>query len=67
MRRFLKLLAVAGALAGGLFYRRSFRPRRERLEVYFDDGTMSSYGEGSPEAARALPVARRILAAARRA
>jgi len=66
MRRFLKLAGLAGgALAGTVFYRRSLRPRRERLEVYFEDGTLTSYGEGSPEAERVLPIARRVLADAR--
>jgi hypothetical protein len=68
MRR--KLLALAGfatgALAGTVLYRRSAGARRERLDVYFDDGSMVSFGEGSPEAERLLPVARRLLGAARR-
>jgi hypothetical protein len=65
-----KLLALAGfaggALAGAVFYRRSSGSRRERLDVYFDDGSMVSFGEGSPESERLLPVAHRLLAAARR-
>jgi len=65
-RRLLKLLGVAGgAAAGAVFYRRSLRGRPDRLEVYFEDGTLTSYGEGSPEADRVLPVARRLLATAR--
>ena len=66
MRRFLKLAGLAGgALAGAVFYRRSLRPRRERLEIYFEDGTLSSFGEGSPEAERVLPLARGVIARAR--
>jgi hypothetical protein len=34
--------------------------------VYFDDGSMVSLVEGSPEADKLLPVARDVLAAARR-
>ena len=64
MRRRLVALAglASGALAGTALYRRSLGARRERLDVYFDDGTMSSYGESSPEAARPLEIARRLLA-----
>ncbi len=35
--------------------------RRERVDVYFDDGSMVSLAEGSPEAATVLPLARRFL------
>ncbi len=68
MRR--KLLALAGfatgAFAGTFLYRRTAGARRARLDVYFDDGSMVSFGEGSPEAERLLPTARRLLATARR-
>ena len=68
MRR--KLLALAGfatgAVAGTFLYRRTAGTRRERLDVYFDDGSMVSFGEGSPETDRLVPVARRLIAAARR-
>ncbi|HTO26648.1 MAG TPA: hypothetical protein VMJ49_12140 [Gaiellaceae bacterium] len=65
-----KALALAGfatgLLAGTLFYRRSSARRRDRLDVYFADGSMVSFVEGSPEAERLLPLARQALAAARR-
>jgi len=65
-----KLLTLAGfatgALAGSIVYRRSLGRRRDRLDVYFDDGSMVSLVEGSPEADRLLPVARGLLATARR-
>lgn len=65
-RRLLGLAGFAtGAVAGTALYRRSLGRRRERLDVYFEDGTMVSYGEHSPEAERLLPVARRLLAAPR--
>ncbi len=68
MRR--KLLALVGfltgILAGAALYRRSAGRRSDRLDVYFDDGSMVSFVEGSPEAERLLPVARGMLAAARR-
>ena len=67
MRRKLLALAgfVGGALAGTVAYRRSAGRRRDRLEVYFDDGSMVSLVEGAPDADRLLPVARDLLAAAR--
>jgi hypothetical protein len=66
-RRVLTLAGFAsGALAGTALYRRSFGRRRERVDVYFDDGTMVSYGESAPEAERILALAGRILATARR-
>ncbi len=66
-RKFLSLLGFGtGLFAGSFFYRRSTSRRRERVDVYFDDGSMVSLVEGSPEAATLLPVAREVLAAARR-
>jgi len=66
-RKFLTLLGfVTGMFAGGVLYRRSTSRRRERLDLYFDDGSMVSFVEGSPEAERLLPVARDVIAAARR-
>jgi hypothetical protein len=69
MRRRLVALAgfVSGALAGTAAYRRWFGTSRERLDVYFDDGSFITFGGGSAEAARLLPLARRVLVAARRA
>jgi hypothetical protein len=66
-RKFLTLLGfVTGMFAGSVLYRRSTSRRRERLDLYFDDGSMVSFVEGSPEAERLLPVARDVIAAARR-
>jgi hypothetical protein len=58
-------LLAAGSLAGTIFYRRHVARRRERVDVYFEDGSMVSLTEGSPEAATVLPLAHRILEAAR--
>jgi hypothetical protein len=68
VRRKLLTLAgfLGGAFAGTVVYRRSAGRRRDRLDVYFDDGSMVSLVEGAPEADRLLPVARSLLAAARR-
>jgi hypothetical protein len=38
---------------------------RGRVDVYFDDGSFVTFGAGSPEAERLLPLARQVLAAAR--
>jgi hypothetical protein len=66
-RRFLALLGFAtGVFAGSVLFRRSFAKRRDRVDVYFDDGSMVSFAEGSQEAAKLLPVARDVLGAARR-
>jgi hypothetical protein len=54
----------AGAVAGTLLYRRGTRSRRERIALYFADGSMVSLAEGAPPTATLLPIARRILDAA---
>jgi hypothetical protein len=59
------LLLAAGSLGGAIFYRRRVAARRERVDVYFDDGSMRSFAEGSPEAADLLPVAHRLIETAR--
>lgn len=65
-RRFLALAGFAsGALAGTAAYRRWFGPGRERVEVYFEDGSFVTFGAGSREGARLLPLARQVLTAAR--
>lgn len=65
-RKALGLLGFAsGVLAGSVLYRRTIARRRERVDVYFDDGTMLTLADGSPEAEEALSIARDALAAAR--
>ncbi|HZQ65251.1 MAG TPA: hypothetical protein VFA66_08535 [Gaiellaceae bacterium] len=56
---------AAGSLAGTIFYRRRVARRRERVDVYFEDGSMVTLTEGSPETASVLPLAHRLLATAR--
>ena len=66
-RKFLGVLGFGtGLFAGSVLYRRSNSRRRERVDVYFDDGSMVSFVEGSPEAAKLLPVARDVLGTAAR-
>jgi hypothetical protein len=54
-------LLTLGSLAGTIFFRRRAARRRERIDVYYEDGSMVSLADGSPEAATVLPLARRIL------
>lgn len=60
-------LAFAGFVAGGIAasaaYERLAAKRRDRLDIYFDDGSFVTYVEGSPEAEQLLPLARQVLAA----
>ena len=65
-RRLLAVVAlVAGWLVGLALYRRTAAKRRERVDLYFEDGSMLSVGDGTPEAERLLPLARNALGAAR--
>jgi hypothetical protein len=65
-RRLLAVIAlVAGWLVGLALYRRAATTRRERVDLYFEDGSMLSVGDGTPEAERLLPLARDALGAAR--
>ena len=65
MRRLLGLLALAGALlaAAGLL-RRGVTRRRERVDLYFEDGSMVSLADGSPDGDRLLALGREALRAA---
>lgn len=58
-------LLAAGSLAGAILYRRRAARRRERVDLYYEDGSMVSLTEGSPEAATVLPLARQVLKTAR--
>ena len=64
--RLLRLAGfISGALAGSLVYRRLLGTGRERLDVYYDDGSFVTFVGRSPEAARLLPLAHRVLSAGR--
>ncbi len=56
---------ASGALAGTVAYRRVFGAGRERIDVYFDDGSFVTFAGRSPEAAKLLPLAQRVVAAVR--
>ncbi|HEY4414049.1 MAG TPA: hypothetical protein VGN06_13730 [Gaiellaceae bacterium] len=65
-RKALGLFGFAtGLFAGSVLYRRTVARRRERVDVYFDDGSMITFDDGTPEADALLPIARDALAAAR--
>ena len=51
---------VAGLLAGAAFLRRRSAPR-ERVDLYFEDGSMVSLADGSPDAARLIPLVRDVI------
>ena len=55
---------VGGMLAGAAFFRRQ-AAQRERADLYFEDGSMLSLSDGSSGADRLLPLARKLLSAAR--
>jgi len=58
------LLAI-GSLAGAALFRRRGSRRRERVDLYFGDGSLASLPQGSPEAARLTALARDFLRTAR--
>jgi len=66
-RKALGLFGFAsGLVAGSVLYRRTVARRRERVDVYFENGSMITFDDGSPEADKLLPIARDALSAARR-
>jgi hypothetical protein len=65
LRRLLGLLLLAGAIvAGVIVYRRRVASRRERADLYYEDGSMVSLDEGSVQAGRLLSLAYDTLRAA---
>jgi hypothetical protein len=56
---------VGGMVAGAAFIRRQ-AAQRERVDLYYADGSMLSLTSGAPGADRLLPLAREILRTARR-
>ena len=55
------VLLAAGSLAGSVLVRRRAARRRERVDLYAEDGSMHSFTEGSLEADRLLPLAHDLL------
>jgi hypothetical protein len=60
----LAALVVLGAVAGALVWRRR-SARKDRVDLYFADGSMVSLEQGALEAERLLPLAREVVHAAR--
>lgn len=58
MRRLVALLALAG---GALYFKRRKDARRERVHLYYDDGSMVTVERSRPEAERLLTLARQAL------
>ena len=56
------VLLAAGSLAGSVLVRRRAARRRERVDLYAEDGSMHSFAEGTAEASRLLPIAHELLA-----
>jgi hypothetical protein len=56
---------VGGMVAGAAFIRRQ-AAQRDRVDLYYADGSMLSLTNGAPGAERLLPLARDILRTARR-
>jgi hypothetical protein len=55
------VLLVGAAAVGTVLARRALRRSEERVDLYFDDGSMISLEGDSAEAQRLLPVARDLL------
>lgn len=64
-RKALAALVLVGSIAGAVAWRRRSAYRRERVDLYFEDGSMVSLEQGSLEADRLLPLAHDVLDAAR--
>jgi hypothetical protein len=62
-RRVLAALLVVGASL--FFWRRRSARRVEKVDLYYEDGSMISLVDGTEGAERLLPLARRVLSAAR--
>jgi hypothetical protein len=56
--------AAVGSAAGAILLRRRARSR-DRVELYFEDGTLVTVGQGDPEGEQLLTPARELLGAAR--
>jgi hypothetical protein len=57
MRRLSVLIGVAAALIAAAFARRRGAARRERVDLYYDDGSMVSLDARSVESERLLALA----------
>ena len=66
MRRNVAMaLGVAGGILGAAAFVRRRSATRERVDLYYEDGSMLSLSSGSPDAEQLLPLAREILRTSR--
>ncbi len=66
LRRLLGFLTLVGiAFAGIVVYRRRVTARRERVDLYYEDGSLVSLEPGADDAATLLPLGHDVLRAAR--
>ena len=63
--KLLTAIVVGAAAVGGAILVRRRQRRRERVDLYFADGSMVSFEQGSLQADRLLPLAHEVLAVAR--
>ena len=67
LRRFFSFLALLGvAFLGIVVYRRRFASRHERVDLYYEDGTLVTLTEQSSGSENLLPLARELITTARR-
>jgi hypothetical protein len=59
------LAGAAASAAGAVLLRGRISRSRERVELFFEDGTPVTLTQGTPEADRLLAHARELLAASR--
>jgi hypothetical protein len=59
------LAGAAASTAGAVLVRNRVSGHRERIELFFEDGTPVTLTQGTPEADRLLVHARELLAASR--
>jgi hypothetical protein len=57
--------AAIGSAVGAVLLRRRAARSRDRLELYFEDGSLVTLAQGTPEAEPLLLRARELLAATR--
>jgi hypothetical protein len=55
------LLGIAGGMVAGAAFVRRQAAQRERVDLYYADGSMVSLTNGAPGADRLLPLARHLL------
>ena len=60
------LLGIAGGMVAGAAFVRRQAAQRERVDLYYADGSMLSLTNGAPGADRLLPLARHLLQTTRR-